>query len=239
MITSIFLSKESCSIHTKEPVPNSTRLTSFIEAIKLTLRLKMVEAITNSILCQWGYPKSLHRTANACLFHNPTLDKFTFLTGITTVDDHFGSLIEITDNLELLSDSWIINKLSGELLRQHREIVKRPSFPLWVILIRTLQHKKMSKGPGDLIAITFHIALFTLRSAQHFGYLLGYTRLFCYTDYHKRQVDLKLIGIMLSCLHQGRPSKNCRRRYKTALRQWISSSILSLLVGIRSIILLE
>jgi hypothetical protein len=45
----------------------------------------------------------------------------------------------------------------------------------------------VAKGPRYLIAITFVIAILLHSRAQNIRNLLGYTRFFCYTNYHNSE----------------------------------------------------
>ena len=143
-----------------------------------------METISDGFLCQGTDPESLDRAFGASKLHHPTLDEFSFLSGITAVNDLSSLFIKGLDNLELLLVYWCVNELDLKLIRNHRETRKLPFLPYVLVVLRGFEHTQVTEGPGNLIAVTLKIAVLSLACTENLGYLQRHTGLFCDTYYH-------------------------------------------------------
>ena len=144
----------------------------------------MLETFADRFLSQRRYPQAVDRTFTAGLLHHPTLDQFSFLAGIPTVDDHFGLLHQLFYGFELLFVCRVTDQLDPEPGWDHREGSQAPSFPVVRIIVGFFKSAQMSEGPGYLVPVSFHISIHLFGCPENFCDFARYTGLFSYTYLH-------------------------------------------------------
>ena len=128
------------------------------------LVLEFLETVTNSLFRKGVHPQTFDRTFTSGLLVYPTLDELSFLTGITAVDDLVGLVDQFFDDIELFVYTGITGHLNRETRRNHRKRTKAPSLPLLRIFLRIQQRAQVAERPGDLVSVTFKIAIVLLLS---------------------------------------------------------------------------
>ena len=113
---------ESCGIHAKEPVAGCPGDACIVEVVVLTLVFKVSEAVPDGLFREGGYPQPLDGTADFGQLHDPTLDEFSFLSGITAVDDGVGLGEEFLDDIKLFLDAGLRDEPDAEAVGNHREV---------------------------------------------------------------------------------------------------------------------
>ena len=129
------------------------------------------------------------------LLHHPSLDEFTLLTGITTVDDALGIFVETTDDFELLSDTLVVLESDAELLGNDGEPDDAPCLPSRVVFVGVLEFTKVAERPRHLIAISLPVALTgpTLVGSKYLCDALRYARFLGDTNLHDCRFRIMLI----------------------------------------------
>ena len=144
----------------------------------------MSESFTDGLIGHGGYPQSFHRAFYAGFLHYPALDQFSFLTGITTVDDQFGRVVQLLNDGKLLLDAFVFDEFYAEAWGNHRECRQAPVLPVGEVIIRLFQLTKMAEGPCHLVVVAFHVTIAGLVGSKNPGYVFRNTGFLCYANYH-------------------------------------------------------
>ena len=111
---------EAGCIHAQQPVPNGTRQSCLIELVEGSLFFQLLEALADCLFRQGGDPQSIHRSTAASFLHDPTLDQFSLLAGISAVDDRFCLTNQCFNRPELLFVGWVGDEFDAKPGRNHR-----------------------------------------------------------------------------------------------------------------------
>ena len=120
-VLSVLQRIEARGIHAQYPVADGTRETCQIEELVFLLVFQVLETFTDGLIRHRRYPQTLHRALRSCLLHHPTLDEFTLLPGITTVDDFISILHQFLNNSKLFLDMVGLDELDAKARRNHRQ----------------------------------------------------------------------------------------------------------------------
>ena len=183
-VLTVFQCVKSGGVHAENPVADGAGKSGKIERLIFPLVFQFLESLLDGFIGHGRNPQSLDRAFCLRLLHHPSLDKLSFLSGVTAVDDAVGSLHQFLDGSKLLLDAFIVDELDAETLWNHRQRRKAPMFPHRSIIIRFLQLTKVAEGPCYLVTITFHITVACRGSPDDSGDILSHTRFLCYTNYH-------------------------------------------------------
>lgn len=118
--------------------------------------------------------------------HDPALDEFTFLAGIAAVDDGVGMLHEALYGVELFLIGRAADELDAEAVGDHGQVVEVPGPPPRGVVLWLFEGTKVAEGPGDLVAIAFHIAVVLDIGAQDARNVTANGWFFCDTDDHEK-----------------------------------------------------
>ena len=160
VVLSVFKGVKACGVHAQKPVADAPAQCSFIERLIVILRTEVCKPFDICFVCHGTYPQSFHRAGRLCLLHYPSLYEFTFLSGITAVDDHIGFLHQPFDVFEL--SACLLLEVYLKTLWNHRQCGKCPRFPLWCVLFRVLQFAQVSVGPCHLVPVAFEVTVVVL-----------------------------------------------------------------------------
>ena len=119
-VLTVFDGIKTGGIHPQQPVPHCTGKSRFIQWLKIRLVFQLRKSFADRFFCQRRNPKTFHRTAGTCLLHHPTLDQFSFLAGITAVDDFIRVLHQSLNDVKLFFVSRVLYQLDAETWRNHR-----------------------------------------------------------------------------------------------------------------------
>ena len=127
---------KSRRIHSEHPIANRTTQSGGIKRVVLLLRAQGGETLSDRFVRHRGNPQPFDGTLNARLLHDPSLDQFAFLPGVTAVDNLFRRSIELADNIKLLLNAGVLLHPYTEALRDHRQAAQTPIFPVGRIVFR-------------------------------------------------------------------------------------------------------
>ena len=168
---------EASGIHAQQPVADGTAQSGLVQTAILLLWAQVGETFFDGFFRHRRNPQSIHGTVCRSLLHHPTLDEFTFLSGIPAVDDAVGFPEQIADHPELLFHALF--QADAEAFRDHRQCRQRPRFPVGRVLIRIFEFAEMSERPRHLIAVAFIVTgiaphPMALRGTDDLGDIFGY-----------------------------------------------------------------
>ena len=121
-VRTIFKRVQTGSVHSKEPISDRPAQSGSIKRFKIFLITQIIKAFTHSVICQRAHPQALHRFFTARFLHDPPLDQFTFLAGITAIYHLVAIDYKIAYRIKLLFNTAVILQFDTEFLRNHREI---------------------------------------------------------------------------------------------------------------------
>ena len=116
--------------------------------------------------------------------HHPTLNEFTLLPGITTVDNLVSLTVKTLYRVKLLLNTSVGNEFDTKTLWNHRQSRQRPITPVLLIIIGFFQLTEMTKGPRHLVPISFHVTIVRGSSSQYACDIACHTGFLRYTNYH-------------------------------------------------------
>ena len=175
---------ETCGVHAENPVAYGARKSGEVEGLVVALVLQLLESLPYGLVGHGRYPQSLDRTFGSGFLHHPPLYQFTFLPGVTTVDDAVSSLHEAFDGGKLLLDALVVDELDAEALRYHGQGGKAPPFPHGGIVVRLFQFTQVTESPRYLVSVAFHISVACRVGTYDAGNVFGYAGFLCDTNYH-------------------------------------------------------
>ena len=175
---------EARGVHAEEPVADGAAEAGLVETLVLLLRTQVGEGFADGLFGEAADPEALHGAGGLGFLHDPPLYEFAFLPGIAAVDDAVGGLHEALDGAELLLITLVVNEFNAEARRYHGQRAEAPSTPLVGVVLRLFEGAEVAEGPGDLVAVAFHIAIVRGIGAQHLGNLTSHRGFLSNTNYH-------------------------------------------------------
>ena len=150
----------------------------------LTLVFQLVESLTDGFFCQGRYPQPFHRTLDTRFLLHPALNQFSLLSRIAAVDN----LVRLTEQplygIELFLYAFVLRHLYPETGRDHGQRTHGPTLPLRIVVVRVKQRAQVTKSPGYLVTVAFHVTVPLGSRAQHSGDVSTHGGFLCNANYH-------------------------------------------------------
>lgn len=172
------------AVHAQQPVAHSAAQSCQIETLILCLVLEIGKSFLDGLVGHGGNPKAFHGTFHLGQLHHPSLYQLTLLASITTVDDLIGLGIELGNGFKLLFYAPVGDELDAKALRNHWQGSQRPEAPVDQIVVGLLQLTQVTKRPGHLIAVAFHISIALSGGSKYARNVTSDARFLCDTNDH-------------------------------------------------------
>ena len=92
--------------------------------------------------------------------HHPSLNKFTLLSSVATVDYGVSLQHELLHHGKLLFNMFSMYEFYAESLWNHGQSAEAPRLPCLGIVMRFLQRTEVTVSPCHLVSVAFHISVF-------------------------------------------------------------------------------
>ena len=184
MVAAVHASIETRTVHPQQPVADGPAQSCHVKALVVPLLFQVLKTFADGLIGHRRNPQPLDRALHSGELHHPTLDKLTFLSGITAVDNLVGLAIQGGYHIELPFDRFLRDELDAKARRNHRQGGQRPITPVHLIVIGLLQLTQMSESPCHLVAVAFHIAILRYVGTQDARDVFCYARFLRCTNDH-------------------------------------------------------